>query len=56
MQLPKALARNPYDKAKCGGHGVVMAYALPAKREVIDVNVAEADCPKERCQDCQIRR
>ena len=23
MQLPKALTRNPYDKAKCGGHGVV---------------------------------
>ena len=24
MLLPKALTRNPYDKAKCGGRGVVM--------------------------------
>ena len=24
MQLPKALTRKPYDKAKCGGRGVVM--------------------------------
>ncbi len=33
-----------------------MAYALPAKSEVIDLNGAEAICPREGCQGCQSRK
>ncbi len=47
---------NPTDKQMTLRKGQKVAYALPAKSEVIDLNVVEANCRKERCQDCQDRK
>ena len=44
---------NPTDKQVTLRKGQKVAYALPAKSEVIDLNVDETHCPQKGCQGCQ---
>ncbi len=46
---------NPTDKQMTLRKGPKVAYALPAKSEVIDLNVDETHCPQKGRQGCQDR-
>ena len=47
---------NPTDREMVLRKGQKVAYALPAKSEVIELNVTEADCSQTGCQGCQDRK